>query len=167
MLNLTLLKIKKSSNNLSSQQGNPQVFSALLRLTSVFGMGTGISKIVIVTRKLITNFLLHSVLYYILFKIAIVYSNFLSTLKNTQMNNRFSPFFIDFSFLNLQLSPRFISIDQLNTLLYLHFQPIYQLVFLESYYLMVWDILSQGGLHTQMLSAFIPSELSFSAMPLV
>ena len=33
----------KSSNNLSSQQGNPQVFSAQLSLTSVFGMGTGIT----------------------------------------------------------------------------------------------------------------------------
>ena len=43
---------KKSSNNLSSQQGNPQVFSAHLGLTSVFGMGTGITLNVIVTRKL-------------------------------------------------------------------------------------------------------------------
>ena len=42
----------------------------------------------------------------------------------------------------LWLSPRFISIGSLNTLLYLHLQPIYQLVFLESYYLLVWDILS-------------------------
>ena len=33
----------KSSNNLSFQQGNPQVFSAQLSLTSVFGMGTGIA----------------------------------------------------------------------------------------------------------------------------
>ena len=48
-----LYKIKKSSDNLSSQQGNPQVFLALFCLTSVFGMGTGISKIVIITRKLL------------------------------------------------------------------------------------------------------------------
>ena len=40
------------------------------------------------------------------------------------------------------LSPRYISIGQLNTLLYLHLQPINQLVFLVSYYLTVWDILS-------------------------
>ena len=33
----------KSGNNLSSQQGNSQVFSASKGLTSVFGMGTGIS----------------------------------------------------------------------------------------------------------------------------
>ena len=32
---------KKSGNDLSFQQGNPQVFSALTSLTSVFGMGTG------------------------------------------------------------------------------------------------------------------------------
>ena len=35
------LGIKKSGNDLSFQQGNPQVFSALTSLTSVFGMGTG------------------------------------------------------------------------------------------------------------------------------
>ena len=40
------------------------------------------------------------------------------------------------------LSPRIISTDQLNTLLYLHLQPINHIVFMESYYLTVWDILS-------------------------
>ncbi len=34
---------KKSGNFLFFQQGNPQVSSALKSLTSVFGMGTGIS----------------------------------------------------------------------------------------------------------------------------
>ena len=34
---------KKTGNNLFSQQGNPQVSSAHWSLTSVFGMGTGIS----------------------------------------------------------------------------------------------------------------------------
>ena len=58
MTNFYFYKIKKSSNNLSSQQGNPQVFSAHLGLTSVFGMGTGISLNVIITRKLITFFVL-------------------------------------------------------------------------------------------------------------
>ena len=48
----------------------------------------------------------------------------------------------------LWLSPRFISIGQLNALLHLHLQPINHIVYVESYYLMVWDILSQGGLHT-------------------
>ena len=50
-----------------------------------------------------------------------------------------------FSFLFLTflwLSPRFISIGQLNTLLYLHLQPINHIVYVESYYLTVWDILS-------------------------
>ena len=47
---------KKTGNNLFSQQGNPQVFSAHLGLTSVFGMGTGITLNVIVTKKLITYF---------------------------------------------------------------------------------------------------------------
>ena len=53
-----------------------------------------------------------------------------------------------FFFFKLWLSPRFISIGQLNTLLYLHLQPINHIVYVESYYLMVWDILSWGGLHT-------------------
>ena len=35
----------------------------------------------------------------------------------------------------LWLSPRFISIGQLNTLLYLHLQPINHVVYMESYYL--------------------------------
>ena len=42
----------------------------------------------------------------------------------------------------LWLSPRFISIGQLNTLLYLHLQPINHIVYVESYHLTVWDILS-------------------------
>ena len=43
---LTLfIDIKKTGNFLSYQQGNPQVFSALKSLTSVFGMGTGISSL--------------------------------------------------------------------------------------------------------------------------
>ena len=37
--------------------------------------------------------------------------------------------------LNLWLSPRSISIGQLNTLLYLHPQPIYHVVFMGSYLL--------------------------------
>ena len=45
-------------------------------------------------------------------------------------------------FVLLWLSPRFISIGQLNTLLYLHLQPINHIVYVESYYLTVWDILS-------------------------
>ena len=46
-------KHKKNWQHLFSQQGNPQVFLALFGLTSVFGMGTGITQIVIVTRKLL------------------------------------------------------------------------------------------------------------------
>ena len=38
-------------------------------------------------------------------------------------------------FVLLWLSPRFISIGQLNTLLHLHLQPINHIVYVESYYL--------------------------------
>ena len=49
---------------------------------------------------------------------------------------------ITFNLTFLWLSPRFISIGQLNTLLHLHLQPINHIVYVESYYLTVWDILS-------------------------
>ena len=65
------------------------------------------------------------------------------------MNFRFVLEFIRLLlFLKLWLSPRFISIGQLNVSLHLHLQPINHVVYMESYYLMVWDILSWGGLHT-------------------
>ena len=69
--------------------------------------------------------------------------------KHTQkyIDEIFFSFRFNFFFL-LWLSPRFISIGQLNTLLHLHLQPIYHIVYVESYYLTVWDILSWGGLHT-------------------
>ena len=40
------------------------------------------------------------------------------------------------------LSPRSISIGQLNTLLHLHLRPINHLVLMGPYYLAVWEILS-------------------------
>ena len=55
---------------------------------------------------------------------------------------RFVLEFFSIAFLKLWLSPRFISIGQLNTLLHLHLQPINHIVYVESYYLTVWDILS-------------------------
>ena len=131
---------KKTGDFLFSQQGNSQVSSALKSLTSVFGMGTGISSSLLSPENY-------------------------SVLQHTQK-------YIDkYSFsqakLILWLSPRSISTGQLHTSLYFHLQPINQVVFLESYYLTIWEILSQGGLHTQMLSAFIPSIHSYSAVPLV
>ena len=71
-------KQKKSSDNLSSQQGNPQVFSAHLGLTSVFGMGTGVPSLSLSPENLklcIRLFL--PLMYFILL---------LSTLKNIQIN---------------------------------------------------------------------------------
>ena len=68
-------------------------------------------------------------------------------LKHTQkyIDELVSGFFRSDYFLLLNvlwLSPRFISIGQLNTLLHLHLQPINHIVYVESYYLTVWDILS-------------------------
>ena len=51
-----------------------------------------------------------------------------------------TPYLLNF----LWLSPRYISIGQLNTLLYLHLQPINQLVFLVSYQLNVVGYLILG-----------------------
>ena len=52
-----------------------------------------------------------------------------------------------FHFSLLWLKPRPISNSQLHTLPYFHLCPIYLVVFKGSYYLMVWEILSLGGLH--------------------
>ena len=62
--------------------------------------------------------------------------------------------------------PRPISNGQLHVLPHFHLRPIYLVVFKGSYYLTVWEILSLGGLHAQMPSAFIPSRLGYSAMHL-
>ena len=43
IMQLFYLNIKKSGDNLFSQQGNLQISSAHWSLTSVFGMGTGIA----------------------------------------------------------------------------------------------------------------------------
>ena len=43
-----------------------------------------------------------------------------------------------------KLSPRFISIGQLHTLLHLHLQPIYHVVFMESYLLKAMGYLILG-----------------------
>ena len=51
-------------------------------------------------------------------------------------------FFDCFSF--SWLSPRFISIGQLSTLLHLHLQPIYHIVYMESYYLIGMGYLILG-----------------------
>ena len=53
----------------------------------------------------------------------------------------FCQYFFSF-FLLFRSSPRSISIGQLNTLLYLHLQPIYLVVFKGPYSLAFWDILS-------------------------
>ena len=73
--------------------------------------------------------------------------NYCLQLKHTQkyIDELVSGFFrSDYFFLLnvLWLSPRFISIGQLNALLHLHLQPINHIVYVESYYLTVWDILS-------------------------
>ena len=62
---------------------------------------------------------------------------------------------------------RAISTGKLNPSLGLHVQPIKQVVFLcPSYPFWDWEILSWGGLHAYMPSAFIPSELRYPAVPL-
>ena len=68
--------------------------------------------------------------------------------------------------INPWLSPRPISIAQLNTLLCLHMRPINLVVYKGSYYLMIWDILSWGKFRAYMLSALIFSVHRYPAMPL-
>ena len=71
-----------------------------------------------------------------------VYSLIIYTFKTTYKNYSH---LLHFSL--LWLKPRPISNSQLHTLPYFHLCPIYLVVFKGSYYLMVWEILSLGGLH--------------------
>ena len=76
---MQFLGIKKSGNYLSFRQGNPQVFSASMSLTSVFGMGTGVSSLLSSPENCIlfnSAFLALPVITFYCF----------STLKNIQIN---------------------------------------------------------------------------------
>ena len=54
----------------------------------------------------------------------------------------------------LWLSPRFISIGQLNTLLYLHLQPIYLVVFKESYFFRMGNLVLRGASRLDAFSVY-------------
>ena len=65
----------------------------------------------------------------------------------------------------LWLSPRFISIAQLNTLLHLHLQPIYQLVFLGFYLLIAMGkLILEGASRLDAFSVYpFPTQLLCAA----
>ena len=55
----------------------------------------------------------------------------------------------------LWLSPRFIGTGQLHTLLHFHLQPIYQLVFLESYLInSMGNLILRGASHLDAFSVY-------------
>ena len=126
----------KTGDFLFSQRGNPQVSSALRSLTSVFGMGTGISSSSLSPE----NFVL--LLDFLSYSSFTAYQLFL--IRNTQKYiDKYLLLFISLLLgKTLWLSPRSISTGQLHVSLHFHLQPIYQVVFLESYYLSIWDIVS-------------------------
>ena len=121
-----------SGNHLLSQAVPRQVSSTVYVLTVVFGMDTGVPHKRIVTgnlfqvstpSKLNTRYII------------VILSYFVNTFL-------FLFFYFFLLFLLFRSSPRSISIGQLNTLLYLHLQPIYLVVFKGPYSLAFWDILS-------------------------
>ena len=124
-LHLFFLSLKRKTGDvLFSRAVSSQVHSALRGLTSVFGMGTGGS----------------------LLLLSPVWLSVCCTLTTTQHSPQTS-WFPGLYFTVLWSSPRPISIGKLNALLHLHIRPINLVVFKGSYYLTIWDILSWGGFH--------------------
>ena len=109
---------------LLSRAVTSQVSSALQSLTSVFGMGTG------VTSVLSPPSILNTIL--------VIYLHALSKLIPS------------FSW----SSPRPISTGQLNTLLHLHLRPINLVVFKGSYYLSMGYLISRGASRLDAFSVY-------------
>ena len=109
---------------LLSRAVTSQVSSALQSLTSVFGMGTG------VTSVLSPPSILNTIL--------AIYLHALSKLIPT----------LSWS------SPRPISTGQLNTLLHLHLRPINLVVFKGSYYLSMGYLISRGASRLDAFSVY-------------
>ena len=136
------------SNNLFSRAVSSKVFSALVSLTSVFGMRTGGTSLPSSPQWYITDSLW---LYLVFVTQYHIYIENISHLSSFVKANLFGLakflFSLSFHINSLSLfvkrsSPRPISIGQLNTLLHLHLRPINLVVFKGSYYLTIWDILS-------------------------
>ena len=115
-------------NVLLSRAVTRQVSSTLKSLTSVFGMGTGVPSLPSSPTLCITLSVIHSKL-----------NNIFRIFRHS--------FLSSFTSILSWSSPRLISTALLNMLPHLHTLPIYHVVFVESYYLSVWEILSLGGLH--------------------
>ena len=138
-------------NVLSSHIVTNIVFSALVSLTSVFGMRTGGSLPPLSPQWYITDSSGYIYLIYAVSQLHRKYHIYLLSVKQifflfffiSSSLSTFVKFSISILFLSfLRSSPRPISIGQLNTLLHLHLRPIYLVVFKGSYYLTIWDILS-------------------------
>ena len=126
------------SNALLSRAAARQVSSAPQSLTTVFGMGTGVSSASLSLSYQIRLFSPNT--FSNRFLRADLTSSVLPALYPVCLRilSRYSFQFFPWS------SPRPISITQLNTLLHLHLQPINQLVFLVSYQLNVVGYLILG-----------------------
>ena len=124
------------SNALLSRAAARQVSSAPQSLTTVFGMGTGVSSASLSLSYQIRYFFMNT------FSNRYLRANLTSLALSAlypvclRTPSRYSFQFFPWS------SPRPISITQLNTLLHLHLWPINHIVFVGPYYLSVWDILS-------------------------
>ena len=129
-------------NFLLSQVVSNQVPSALGGLTSVFGMGTGVSLLLSSPDE---NYF-HNIYFLIQFRIR--YTNLFVRYAHIDL------VLLHLTYINcyrllcqviIRSSPRLISISQLQVLLLFHLRPIYQVVFLESYLLNVMGNLILRG----------------------
>ena len=143
-----MVRIKGRSVGIAlfSRAASSQVSSAPVSLTTVFGMGTGGS-----------SPSLTPTLPFYLGRIYSVYTSYEGVPSKPNNTHYLSNSKKLFKFLYPKIryvwtfsfwsSPRPISISQLNASRHLHLWPINHIVFVGSYQLALWDILSHGGLH--------------------
>ena len=131
---------------LFSRAASSQVSSAPVSLTTVFGMGTGGSSPSLTPTL---PFIQDAYTPYIPPVKAYLQNRITHPIQVTRKNSSSFSILHSRYALNLLLwsSPRPISISQLNTSRHLHLWPINHIVFVGSYQLALWDILSHGGLH--------------------
>ena len=115
-----------SGNSLLSRAVSHQVSSTLRTLTSVFGMGTGVSS-------------------------SLSSPDFLPSIAPSKLNNTTTLSLMSFF---TWLSPRPISTDQLNTLLHLHLRPINHIVFMGSYCSRMGNLILEGASRLDAFSVY-------------
>ena len=131
-----------------------QVLSALKTLTSVFGMGTGVTFSPSPPDHLIVIYFLDSlvsdndlcIIRFCALSSEDIHPQNYITINSFLLNSFVS--YVCSRKLTIWSSPRTISIGQLHTLLHLHLRPINHVVYMGPYQVTLWEILSWSRLRT-------------------